>query len=380
MRKGERNDMNRLKRLLSLGLCTAMLLTLMACQKDEGQKENNNDQQQEQQNDQDNSSGGSEQEAWEKEPAYGETIYYYMADGCTSGPLVADLLGYYEEAGLKAEGYKGTSYTEALGANAVQVAVGHIATMLVPCTNNVDLTFVGGAHIGCKTLYVLADSEYETTADLKGKKISVPNGIGASDYNITTRLFDKDGINPLEDVELMQVETSACLPAMESGEIAAALLSDTYAYNLVKEGKLRVVRSLLDEDFQTEPCCIIAMNRSFVEENPITAQKISDCVKKAHDWMRENPEEATQLLIDEGLNSDDFDMNVELNQSLQFGPTNAFTGAGLEKIVDDYIRLGLITSTDDAAEVMEKAWHPLGDDSLGKTPEYRQAWFEKMAQ
>ena len=372
--------MNRLKRLLSLGLCTAMLLTLMACQKDEGQKENNNDQQQEQQNDQDNSSGGSEQEAWEKEPAYGETIYYYMADGCTSGPLVADLLGYYEEAGLKAEGYKGTSYTEALGANAVQVAVGHIATMLVPCTNNVDLTFVGGAHIGCKTLYVLADSEYETTADLKGKKISVPNGIGASDYNITARLFDKDGINPLEDVELMQVETSACLPAMESGEIAAALLSDTYAYNLVKEGKLRVVRSLLDEDFQTEPCCIIAMNRSFVEENPITAQKISDCVKKAHDWMRENPEEATQLLIDEGLNSDDFDMNVELNQSLQFGPTNAFTGAGLEKIVDDYIRLGLITSTDDVAKVMAAAWHPLGDDSLGKTPEYRQAWFETDAQ
>ena len=96
--------------------------------------------------------------------------------------------------------------------------------------------------------------------------------------------------------------------------------------------------------------------------------------------MRENPEEATQLLIDEGLNSDDFDMNVELNQSLQFGPTNAFTGAGLEKIVDDYIRLGLITSTDDAAEVMEKAWHPLGDDSLGKTPEYRQAWFETDAQ
>ena len=60
--------MNRLKRLLSLGLCTAMLLTLMACQKDEGQKENNNDQQQEQQNDQDNSSGGSEQEAWHSRP------------------------------------------------------------------------------------------------------------------------------------------------------------------------------------------------------------------------------------------------------------------------------------------------------------------------
>ena len=86
---------------------------------------------------------------------------------------------------------------------------------------------------------------------------------------------------------------------MQSGEIAAALLSDTYAYNMVKDGTLRVVSSLLDEDFQQEACCIIAMNRTFVEENPITATKLSDCVKKAHDWMRENPEEATQLLIDE---------------------------------------------------------------------------------
>ena len=78
-------------------------------------------------------------------------------------------------------------------------AVGHIATMLVPITNGVDLTFVGGAHIGCKSLYVLADSEYNSTEDLKGTKISVPNGIGASDYNITCLLLDADGINPQTD-------------------------------------------------------------------------------------------------------------------------------------------------------------------------------------
>ena len=74
--------------------------------------------------------------------------------------------------------------------------------MLVPATNDVDLTFVGGAHIGCKSLYVLADSEYNTTEDLKGTSISVPNGIGASDYNITCLLLDADGINPQTDVNL----------------------------------------------------------------------------------------------------------------------------------------------------------------------------------
>ena len=300
-----------------------------------------------------------EKAAMEKEPAYGKPVQYYMSDGCTSGPTVADDKGFYAEAGLTAEGFKGTSYTEALGTQQATVAVGHIATMLVPITNGVDLTFVGGAHIGCKTLYVLADSEYKTTADLKGTKVSVPNGIGASDYNITCLLLDADGINPQTDLELMQVSSDACVAAMERGEISAALLSDTFTYAMVKDGKLRAVRSLLDSDFQDENCCVIAMNRTFVQENPVHAKKIVQAVQKAHAWMRENNEECTQLLLDRGWNGGDFDMNVMINNSLQFGLADDFTAVSLEDVVGRYVRLGLITNMDNVDEIMELAWNPV---------------------
>ena len=302
-----------------------------------------------------------EKAAMEKEPAYGQPVKFYMSDGCTSGPTVADDKGFYAEAGLTAEGFKGTSYTEALGTQQATVAVGHIATMLVPITNGVDLTFVGGAHIGCKTLYVLADSEYKTTADLKGTQISVPNGIGASDYNITCLLLDADGIDPQKDVTLMQVSSDACVNAMENGEISAALLSDTFAYAMVKDGKLRAVRSLLDSDFQDENCCVIAMNRTFTQENPVHAKKIVQAVQKAHAWMRENNEEATQLLLDRGWNGGDFDMNVMINNSLQFGLAQDFTATTLEDVVGRYVRLGLITNMDNVDEIMELAWTPVLD-------------------
>ena len=141
-----------------------------------------------------------ELEAMKKEPAYGRPIHYFMSDGCTSGPTMADHLGYYAEAGLTAEGVKGGSDVEALGTDQVDVATGMMAKMLVPITNGVDITFVGGAHIGCKSLYVLADSSYNTTADLKGQKVSAPNGIGKSDYNIVALLLDADGINYATDV------------------------------------------------------------------------------------------------------------------------------------------------------------------------------------
>ena len=300
-----------------------------------------------------------EKAAMEKEPAYGQPVKYYMSDGCTSGPTVADDLGYYAEAGLTSEGFKGNSYVEALGTNQATIAVGHIATMLVPITNGVDLTFVGGGHIGCKTLYVLADSEYKTTADLKGTKVSVPNGIGASDYNITCLLLDADGINPQTDLELMQVSSDACVAAMENGEISAALLSDTFAYAMVKEGKLRAVRSLLDSDFADENCCVLAMNRTFVEENPVHAKKIDQAVQTAHSWMRENNDEATQLLLDRGWNGGDFDMNVMINNSLQFGLADDFTAVSLKDVVNRYVRLGLITNMDNVDEIMDLAWNPV---------------------
>ena len=297
--------------------------------------------------------------AMQAEPAYGEPVLYYMMDACNSGPTIADELGYFAEAGLEAEGVKGSSYTEALGTGQATVAVGHIATMLVPITNGVDLTFVGGAHIGCKSIYVLADSDYNTTEDLKGTAISVPNGIGASDYNITALLLDADGIDPRNDVELTPVSTDACVAAMERGEISAALLSDTFAYKMVQEGKLKCIRSLLDEDFAGDNCCIIAMNRTFVQENPTISKKIVQAVQKAHSWMRNNIEDAAKKLMELELLGDNYEMNVKVFNALQFGLDQEFTGESLHKVVEKYIRLGLIDKMDDVDEVMALAWTPV---------------------
>ena len=300
-----------------------------------------------------------ELETMKKEPAYGRTIHYFMSDGCTSGPTMADHLGYYEEAGLTAEGVKGSSDVEALGTDQVDVATGMMAKMLVPITNGVDITFVGGAHIGCKSLYVLADSDYNTTADLKGQKISVPNGIGKSDYNITALLLDADGINYSSDVELVQVSADACVTAMENGEIAAALLSDTFAYSMVKDGKLKCIRSQLDSDFANRTCCVMAMNGTFVKENPTIAKKVAQAVQKAHSWMRDNSEEATKVLMDMGWNGGNYEMNIMINNSLQFGLPDEFTGETLKDFIGRYIRLGLITSMDNADEVLKLAWTPI---------------------
>lgn len=361
--------MKNMKRLLSLLLCTALLFTLAACGNNSGDKGDagkDKDSQQQAGAPQGGNADLTEEEAMKLEPAYEKGInYWYDGGNCTSGPYLAEKLGYFEEAGIKAEMFKGTAIKEALGTNAAQIGVSHIASMMVPITNNVNYTFVAGAIVGCQSLVVLGDSDYKTTADLVGKKISAPNGIGNSSYNIGARFFDRDGIDPLTDVEFIQVETSACLGALQSGEIAGAVMSDTFTYDMVKDGTLRIIRSITyDDDFTNEPCCVLCMNNDFREENPIMAKKIVECVKKADQWAGEHPEEAVQMLLDDGMITGEFDKNLELWNTLQWGVcTDEFTEKALTKLVDDYIRIGLITSMDDPEKVMDMVWNPLAPEA-----------------
>ena len=78
--------------------------------------------------------------------------------------------------------------------------------------------------------------------------------------------------------------------------------------------------------------------------------------------MNANPEEATQMLIDMGLNSEDLEMNTMLNSAIHFGVDDATAEAGLRYIAENYIKLGIITSTQDVEEVMAKAWTPIAPE------------------
>ncbi|MBR4878256.1 MAG: ABC transporter substrate-binding protein [Clostridia bacterium] len=310
-----------------------------------------------------------ELELMKQEPAYAEGFTYFASGGCTSAPWTADYLGYFEEYGIKAEVYMaGESWKEALGTNSAQVAVNHIATCLVPAANDVNYAIVTGAMIGCQSLWVLADSEYNSLEDLKGQKISAPNGIGNSSYNIGARFFDADGMNPLTDVEFVQVESSACVAAMESGEIAAVVAGDMWAWDMWKNGQLKWLRSITwDEDFTDEPCCVTVMNKDFIKDNPLMAKYICKAIYRAQEYIGNNVEEITQAQIDEGLLTGDLAKLVECMETYQWGKVvdNAFTERALQEITEDYIRIGLLTTMKDADKVMEKIWWPQYDYSIG---------------
>lgn len=302
----------------------------------------------------------NDEEAWKKEPAYKETIKVGYNGGACLSPLgLAKEKGFYEKEGLNVELVSTTETKDAVGTGQVDFSGDHIATLLVPAVNGVNMLFTTGIHTGCKTLYVLSDSGITSTKDLIGQTIAVPDGIGNSDHNIALRFLNKDNIAP-DEVHFKQVESTATILAMESGEIQGAVLSDQFAKKFLDEGKLTAIRSItFDDDFKTETCCVLAMNRDFYEKNPITAAKITRAMKETREWVENNKEEAVDLMLENNWASGDRQVVLDVVKTYNFGISDADTEKTLKDVMTDYKKFGIIGEDKETEKSIGYLWNPV---------------------
>ncbi len=56
-----------------------------------------------------------------------------------------------------------------------------------------------------------------------------------------------------------------------------------------EDGTLRIIRSItFDDDFKDETCCVFAISKNIVENNPITARKLTKAHENARKWIMAN--------------------------------------------------------------------------------------------
>lgn len=305
-------------------------------------------------------SSAEEEEAWKKEPAYGQTIKIGYNGGLCLGAFgIAQVKGFYEAEGLKTEIVNMNSQQDAIGTGQVDVTGDHIASFLVPAVNGVNATFTTGCHTGCKSLYVLADSSIEKTSDLKGKTVGLPDGIGNSDHNIALRFLNHDDINP-KDVNFKAVTSDAVVQAMLNNEVQAAILNDQFAKKFVDNDTIKIIRSLtFDKDFEHEPCCIHAINSNFLEKNPITAKKLTRAHQNASNWIEDNKEEFVDLMLENNWASGDRKLVLEIANTYNFKISDEDTQTTLKNIINDYKEFGILDSSINTDQALAKIWDPL---------------------
>ena len=314
-----------LKKLTTLVLASAMALSLVACggQKDSTPSTNPSGQANSTSAEVTRPEAVSEAdwEAMKAEPVFGKEINYLFNGGsCVSAKYLAEQLGYYKEYGINATYLQGGSVVDTVGTGQCMWGTDHIATMLVPVTNGVNMTFVCGSHIGCKSIYVPADSDIQSVEDLKGKTLAIHDGFGASDQNICYRLLDEYGVDPTSDVEFLDIaDSAATVAAMESGEVDATIFSDYFVLANYRDDMRMICSLTFSPEFQDEPCCVTAMNNDFIKKNPVHAKYVVMAIKRAGEYARLHSEDAVQLMYDTDKMTGEKANQQEFWDSLHFG-------------------------------------------------------------
>lgn len=360
----------KLKRLLAAALVGVMTMSLAACGEQGGGSSSDTKEEKTESSDSSDAErpeavSEEDWEAMKKEPVFGTELHYLFNGGaCVSAKYLAEELGYYEEYGINATYVEGESVVNTVGTGQCMWGTDHIATMLVPVTNGVNMTFVCGSHMGCKSIYVLNDSSIQSAADLKGTTIAIHDGIGNSDQNIIYRLLDTEGVDPTTDVEYLDInDNAASVAAMESGEVSASIFSDYFVLANYRD-KMRKVCSITPTDgFEGEVCCVTAMNNDFIKENPVHAKYVVMAIKRAGQYARLHSEDAVQLMFDNDKLTGTTEDQLEFWDSLHFGLSDAMTEDALKNIAEDYLRLGVITAEGMTVDdVMDKAWNNICPD------------------
>lgn len=241
-------------------------------------------------------SGGSGQET--------KVIRYQDLPGSVLLPQLADALGYLPGLTLKDVGtvQGGPQSLQALVTNQTDIgaafngAIAQLASTGAKIKGVIE--WLGSSGDVSTGIWVLKKSPIHTAQQLIGKKVAV-NTLGANAEAILDLYLEKSGLtkSQISQVTLVPLPTVDSEAALESGKVDAAWLSTGPA--LAYAGKQGGLRALANDIKMIGPynAASIAMNDSFIKQNPKTTKEFVAGMAKAMIYSQTHPIADTRKIM-----------------------------------------------------------------------------------
>ncbi len=217
----------------------------------------------------------------------------YIADYFgTSMAAIATEKGLWEKHGLEAElkvFTNGPIQVQALGAGSLDFAYIGPGALWLPASGKAKVIAVNALGY---TDRVIAQPGIETIADLKGKKVGVPEGTSG---DMLLRLALERAGMTLDDIEVVRMDPSTVVTAFGSGQVDGAGI--WYPFVDVIHKRIPDMKELSsNEDFFPD----VAFPSSFIVggdmiKNEAVIKKVNAVIKEALDFRRDNMEEAVDI-------------------------------------------------------------------------------------
>jgi NitT/TauT family transport system substrate-binding protein len=216
----------------------------------------------------------------------------------------ADTLGFYKDAGVKAELtiYRGGAASqEALSAGAADIITYFGAGVALAVSKGAKEKIVAAIDPtphGWQFL-VLANSPIKTLKDLDGKKVGVATKAGTADM-FALWIADQAGAR----VQTIPVGGGGMVPALRAGQVDAIAMFPGLSLQLVATGE---ARSLMDIGKEMEPTLpdVIVASQEMMDKRPQAVRGTLAALYKAVGHLRNNREWALKYLKDFTQEKDD---------------------------------------------------------------------------
>ncbi len=188
-----------------------------------------------------------------------------------------------------------------------------IVTAITAASKGEPVVLVGGLSNKCSALAVAKDSDIQSAADLRGKKIAyVP---GTMHHLLLLEVLTNNGIDPEKDVELIRIDFFDMGQALAQGTVDAFYSGEPYPSMAVAEGYGRILLYPNDNEGFGIINSAMMTTKEQVEENPELVQKLVTAHVKATEALNADREKWLEKSIEFGTEREVMEValdNIEL--------------------------------------------------------------------
>jgi len=211
-----------------------------------------------------------------------------------------------------------------------------LAPLVMDLTDKrIPLKIVSLGHRSGAVIMVRTDSDYQTFAQLKGKRIAIPSRF-AVDFLFLRKMLARENMSHT-DIEIIEMPPPDMPAALYANAVDAYCTGEPFGAAAERAGYARPLRMTRDE-WRNYICCVLTVREELIQSKPDVVQDMVNHIMGAGAWLDEskiNREKAVQIASGRQF----FNQDPNILRFVMENPTDRVTYGDMRMIKEEFNEL-----------------------------------------